>query len=187
MKGGQTFGQFVAKNGETVIVRSIKWEDLDSAIEFINNLVEEKLEDPDFGIVTDKKQTRDSEAIWLGNRLIEIECGNAIHVSALANGRLIGNCEVTRGKASDEFHHGTLGISVSKEYRELGIGREMLKTAIEECRKSDFKTIELEAFGNNERAIHLYESVGFKRVGLIPKKMHRNARFHDSVVMSSEL
>ena len=100
---------------------------------------------------------------------------------------MIGNCEVTRGKVSDEFHHGTLGISVSKEYRNAGIGREMLRTAIEECRKENLKTIELEAFGNNQRAIHLYESVGFKQVGVIPKKMQRNGRFYDSVVMSIEL
>lgn len=187
MKAGQAFEQFVAKNGEIVILRCIKWEDLDLAVEFINNLVSEKLEDPNFGIVTDKKQTRESEATWLGNRLIEIESGNAIHVSAFAKGILIGNCEVTRGKVSDEFHHGTLGISVSKEYRNTGIGREMLRTAIEECRKENLKTIELEAFGNNQRAIHLYESVGFKQVGVIPKKMHRNGRFYDSVVMSIEL
>ena len=56
MKAGQPFKQFLAKNGETVILRCIKWEDLDLAVEFINNLVSEKLEDPDFGIVTDKKQ-----------------------------------------------------------------------------------------------------------------------------------
>lgn len=186
MKAGQPFKQFVAKNGETIILRSIKWEDLDQALEFINDLVAEKLEDPDFGIVTDK-QTRESEAKWLADRLIEIENGNAIHISAFAHGKLIGNCGVARGRVSDEFHHGTLGISDSKEYRNFGIWREMLNTAIEECRKADFKTIELEAFGNNQRAIHLYESVGFKRVGVIPKKMHRSGRFYDSVVMSIEL
>ena len=186
MKAEQSFKEFVAKNGETVILRSIKWEDLDLALEFINNLVSEKLEDPDFGIVSDK-QTRESEAKWLADRLIEIESGNAIHVIAFGHGKLIGNCGVSRGKGSDEFHHGTLGISVSKEYRNFGIGREMLKTAIEECRKAGFKTIELEAFGNNQRAIHLYERVGFKQVGVIPKKIHRNGRFYDIVVMSIEL
>ncbi len=176
----------MAKNGETVILRSIKWEDLDQALEFINNLVNEKVEDPDFGIVTDK-QTRESEAKWLADRLIEIESGNTIDITAFAHGKVIGHSGGSRGKVSDECQHGTLGISVSKEYRNFGIGREMLHTAIEECRKADFKTIELEAFGNNQRAIHLYESVGFKQVGIIPKKMHRKERFYDSVVMSIEL
>ncbi len=185
MKAGQFFKQFTAKNGKAVTLRSLKWEDLDSAVGFINGLVSERDEDPGFGIISDKKQTRESEAVWLAERLAAIESGNAIDIVAEIEGRMIGNCEVLRGKTSDEHHHGFLGISVSKAYRDTGIGRELMKTIIEECRKADFKTMELEVFANNPRAIHLYKDVGFKQVGLIPKKIFRDgSSFYGIILMS---
>ncbi len=183
---GHVYRRFAAKNGEPVILRSIRWEDLDAAVKFINELVSEREEDPDLGIITDKKQSRDSEAEWLAERLVEVEGGNAVHVVAEVNGELVANAHVSRGKSSDEYHHGILGISVSKKYRNLGIGLEVMKTLVDECRKKDFKTIELEVFANNETAIHVYERAGFKQVGKIPKKICRNGRFIDAVVMTIE-
>jgi ribosomal protein S18 acetylase RimI-like enzyme len=183
LKYGEIFNQFTAGNKQ-VTLRSPKWEDLDSAIEFINGLVSERDEDPGFGIISDKKQTRESEAVWLANEIASIEKDTAIHVVAEVDGKMIGNCQVSRGKWTDEFHHGFLGISVSKPFRNSGIGRKLIETAIEQCRKADFKTIELEVFANNSRASHLYESVGFKQVGVIPKKIFRNGKFYDIILMS---
>ncbi|HKW04585.1 MAG TPA: GNAT family protein [Nitrososphaerales archaeon] len=184
MKGGQINQEFVSRDGRSVRIRSPRWEDLDLMLEFINDLVSEKLKDPGFGILSDQKQTRQSEATWLSQRLVDIETGRSVFATAFAEGKLVGQCEVSRGRANDEFHHGSLGISVSKEYRDEGIGRELMKIVLRECKRADFKTIELEAFGNNKRAIHLYESVGFKLVGIIPKKMYRVGHYYDGAVMS---
>lgn len=184
MKGDQIREEFVSRDGRSVTIRSPRWEDLELMLEFINDLVTEKLEDPGFGILSDKKQTRQSEATWLSQRLVEIETGRSVFATAFADGKLVGQCEVSRGNANDEYHHGFLGISVSKAYRDKGIGRELMKIVLRECKKADFKTIELEAFGNNKRAIHLYESVGFKLIGIIPKKMYREGQFFDGTVMS---
>ena len=63
----------------------------------------------------------------------------------------------------------------------------MMRTLVKESRKAGLKTIELEVFANNPHAIHVYERTGFKEAGRIPKKMLRNGKFIDSVVMSMEL
>jgi RimJ/RimL family protein N-acetyltransferase len=110
-----------------------------------------------------------------------------VHVVAEADGKMIANSQVTRGKQSDEFYHGKLGIVIHWDYRDFGIGLEMMKTLIEESRELGLKTIELETFASNPRAIHVYEKAGFKQVGRDPKKIFRRDHHIDIIVMSIEL
>ena len=63
----------------------------------------------------------------------------------------------------------------------------MMRTLIQESRKAGLKTVQLEVFANNPRAIHVYERTGFKESGRIPKKMLRYGKFIDSIVMTREL
>jgi putative acetyltransferase len=110
-----------------------------------------------------------------------------VSVVAEVDSKLVGNSEVIRGQLHDEYHHGKLGISLLRDYRNQGIGLEMMKTLIDGSRKEGLKTIELEVFANNPRAVHVYESAGFKEVGRIPKKIFRTGRFIDIIVMAIEL
>ncbi len=186
MKSGQFYKQFVAKNGKTIILRSSKWEDLDNAVAYVNDLAMESEQDQGFGIALER-QTVESEAKWLADKLVRIEEGSQISVVAESDGKIVGNTEVDRGEGLAVKYHGTLGISVAKEFRNLGIGFEVIRMAIDECRKAGFRTIELRVFSNNSRAIHLYEKIGFNRAGVIPKKIHRNGKFLDEVTMAIEL
>jgi RimJ/RimL family protein N-acetyltransferase len=184
LKAGEIYKQFSAKNKTVkVVLRSLRWEDLDMLVEFVNNLVEEHETNPEFGMLLDKRQTREDEAEWLSNRLVAIEKGKVISVVADVDGKIIGHGDVIRGEFADTHHHGTLAIGMAKEYRNLGIGTEIMKTLIEESRKAELKTIELEVFNFNERAGHVYEKVGFKDVGIMPKRVFRNGRFIDSRIM----
>jgi RimJ/RimL family protein N-acetyltransferase len=168
-------------------LRALKWEDLDDCVTFINDLVGEKDREPNLGIVADRKQTREEEAKWLANQITGIERGSIVSVVAEVRGRLTGNSSVTRGSYEDTKRHGYLGIAISKKHRDRGIGLEMMRTLVKESRKAGLKTIELEVFANNPRAIHVYERTGFKEAGRIPKKMLRNGKYIDSVVMAMEL
>jgi ribosomal protein S18 acetylase RimI-like enzyme len=94
---------------------------------------------------------------------------------------------VTRGSYEDTKHHGYLGIAISRKHRDQGLGLEMMRTLVKESRKAGLKTIQLEVFANNQRAIHVYEKTGFKEAGRIAKKMLRNGKFIDSIVMAREL
>lgn len=117
MKSGQIYKQFVAKNGKTVTLRALKWEDLNDALEYVNNLVDERDSVPNLGILIDKKQTIETESKWLGSRLRKIETGKIISVVPEVDGKIVGNSEVTRGTWGDTGHHGVLGIGLAKEYR----------------------------------------------------------------------
>ena len=187
MKTGEIFRRINTSRGETVTLRALKWEDLDDCVAFINHLVGEKDSEPDLGIVADRKQTRDEEAEWLANQITGIEKGSIVSVVAEVGGRLEASGDVTKGSYEDTKHHGYLGIAISRTHRNRGIGLEVMRTLIKESRKAGLKTIQLEVFANNPRAIHVYERTGFKEAGRIPKKMLRNGKFIDSIVMAREL
>jgi len=170
-----------------VTLRALKWEDLDDCVAFINDLVGEKNSEPNLGIVADRKQTREEEAKWLADQITGIERGNIVSVVAEVEGKLVGNSSVTKGSYQDTKRHGYLGTAISKKHRDRGIGLEMMRTLVKESRKAGLKTIELEVFANNPRAIHVYERTGFKEAGRIPKKMMRKGKFIDSIVMATEL
>jgi ribosomal protein S18 acetylase RimI-like enzyme len=53
-------------------------------------------------------------------------------------------------------------IAVLKEYRGLGIGRKLLEKVIEIANERDYCKVTLEVREDNEKAKHLYKSLGFK-------------------------
>ena len=187
LKSGTIYKRFLARNVKPVVLRAIRWDDLPNALVLANSLVLEREVDPDIGILLDKNQTLESEADWLSTKIASVEKGEQVSVVAEADSKMVGNSEVIRGKLTDEYYHGTLGIAIHRDYRNLGIGFEMIKTLVDESRKAGLKTIELEAFANNPRALYVYEKAGFKQVGRITNKIYRNERFTDAIVMSMNL
>jgi ribosomal protein S18 acetylase RimI-like enzyme len=187
MKSGRVYKQFTAKNRKLVTLRSLRWEDLDQALESAEELFQEWETDPKFGVPMSKKPTLETEARWLADNLVKIETGKQISVAAEIDGKLAGNCLVDRSENSILEHYGRLGIAVSKEFRNIGLGYEIMKTALDECRKAGVTLIDLEVFANNERAIHLYEKVGFREAGRTPKKINRNGQFEDDILMVIQL
>ena len=187
MKTGQIYKQFTAKNGKLVTLRSIRWEDLDRVLWSAEELFQEWETDPNFGVPMSKKQTLETEARWLADNLVKIETGKQISVVAEVDGNFVGNCEVNRSENIVMEHYGRLGIAVSKEFRNIGLGYEIMKTALDECRKSGITLIDLEVFASNEGAIHLYEKVGFRKAGRTPNKINRNGQFEDDILMVIQL
>jgi len=172
---------FLAKDGRRFVLRSAKWEDLDDLIEFINSLVEERAD-----ILRTSKVTRSEEAEWLGKRLARIDKGELIDAVAEVEGKVIANSEVE--KRSDLMSHvGYLGIGIKSGYRGIGIGTRIMKTLIDESRKAGLKILVLEHFGTNETARRLYEKMGFREAGKIPKGVYKNGRYIDLVRMTLEL
>ncbi len=60
-------------------------------------------------------------------------------------------------------------IAVFNEYRKLGIGRKLLKTAIENAKSRNCEFITLEVRESNVSAISLYESENFEVAGIRKK------------------
>lgn len=182
MKPDEIMKRFTAKNGRDVILRTPKWEDLDDLLDYINSLAEEDLD----VLPERRKMTREEEANWLEHKLAEMEKGKAIDIVAEVDGRVVANSEVNVNKRA-RSHVGELAIGIRLGYRDMGIGNEIMKTLIEESRKAGLKVLMLRVFANNDRAKHLYEKVGFKETGRIPKGINRKNKYIDDIIMTLNL
>ncbi|UCE15441.1 MAG: GNAT family N-acetyltransferase [Candidatus Bathyarchaeota archaeon] len=172
---------FVAKDGRKVVIRPPTWEDLEGLMEYINSLIDEKLD-----IMLTERVTREEEAEWLAERLVNVDKGDFIHVVAEVSGEIIAGAEVEKQKHRMS-HVGVLGIGITSRFRGIGIGTFIMETLIEESKKAGLKILVLNVFDTNDIAKKLYKKIGFKEAGKIPKGIRKNGRYIDLVRMTLEL
>jgi RimJ/RimL family protein N-acetyltransferase len=133
-----------------------------------------------------KKKTREEEIDWLATNMKRLEKGEFIMVCAEVDGKMVGICEISPkfGKMS---HMGELGISVKDGYRDIGIGVDLMKEAEKHAIHMGLRSVKLEVFEKNERAIHVYEKLGYKATGRIPEALLHKGEYQDSVIMTKKL
>ena len=121
----------------------------------------------------------------MGQRLSEIESGRMIMLVADIDGQLVsvGEVEPLTGERS---HTGYLGIGVTRNMRGTGLSKGMMIALLELAKRAGLKIVILDVFATNTVAIHLYESVGFKKVGRIPKGILRDGNYIDLIRMTTE-
>lgn len=78
------------------------------------------------------------------------------------------------------------GVAVHTEYSGHGFGKKMMQEILDLCQKKGFLRIELSAAAINEKAIKLYEKVGFQKEGILRKYTHLKSKnqFLDEILMS---
>jgi len=181
MKIGEVIREFVAKDGRKVVLRTLKWEDLDDLLDFINSLVEEGA-----NIIRTEEVSREEEIEWLSRVFSRQEKGELFCLAAEVDGRLVANSEIMRGTGYSS-HVGFIGIAIKKGFRGVGIGTEMMKTLEEQAKKVGLKVLALSVFANNQHAINLYKKVGFVETGRIPKRFFKNGAYIDEIIMTKTL
>ncbi len=179
MRPGETLKEFTASNGKRVKLRTLQWEDLDDLLEMINSLVDEGAD-----IVMSAKTTREEEIDWLARALTRLAKDEIIYVVAEVDGKVVANSEISRGLTGYVKHTGNIGIAIRDGYRNLGIGTQMMNVLVEQAKKLGLQVLILTAFASNERAVHVYEKVGFSIVGTIPRRFLRAGKYIDEVVMT---
>jgi len=62
-----------------------------------------------------------------------------------------------------------------------------MRVLVEEARRAGLKVLRLTVFDSNMRARHVYEKVGFREVGKMPKALRKGDEYVDEVSMTLEL
>jgi RimJ/RimL family protein N-acetyltransferase len=122
----------------------------------------------------------------LSRTLSRLEKDEAFYLVAELNGKVVAISEINR-KGGYEKHVGIIGIALRSGFRDLGIGTEMMKTLVEQAQKMGLKILILSAFATNQRAIHVYEKLGFVQTGRIPKKYFKGGKYIDEIIMAKLL
>lgn len=115
--------------------------------------------------------------------------GNALEILAYIDGRIVGEAGIHPiGSKGKICHRASFGVSVSKEYWGLGIGRALTEACLECAKKAGYLQIELEVVAENRAALALYQSVGFVEYGRNPKGfLSRQNGWQTLILMRLEL
>jgi RimJ/RimL family protein N-acetyltransferase len=181
MKSGKLVRCFSARDKREVILRTPRWEDLDDFLELINSLVAERAD-----ILKSERVSREEEIDFLSGLLNRLEKDEVFYLVAEMDGRVVAVSEISR-RTGYEAHVGVIGIAIKSGFRDFGIGTEMMKVLIRQARKWGLKVLTLTTFASNKRAIHVYEKIGFVQTGKFLKKIFKEGKYIDEVVMTKLL
>jgi RimJ/RimL family protein N-acetyltransferase len=112
-----------------------------------------------------------------------IKSGNPGFV-ALAQGEVVGWCDVRRHFFPAHAHRGTLGMGIIPAYRGRGLGARLLSATLGAAFDAGFVRVELNVHADNVRAIALYERVGFVREGVVRDAVFIDAEYRDAIAMA---
>jgi L-amino acid N-acyltransferase YncA len=181
MKSGKIVRSFFAKDGRKVVLRTPKWEDLDDFLEIINSLVDEGAD-----ILRTERVSKEEEIDFLSRVLSRLEKDEMFYLVAEVDGKVVAVSEISK-RGGYEKHVGVIGIAIRNDFRDLGIGTEIMKTLVEQAQKMGLKVLTLSAFATNKPAIHVYEKVGFVQTGTIPKKHFKEGKYIDEIILTKVL
>ena len=102
---------------------------------------------------------------------------------ALIESKVVGWCDVLPIDRPTLAHGGVLGVGVLMEHRGKGIGTALVRAAIDLAKAAGLTRIELTVRKHNERAITLYERLGFVREGLKRNAVRIDGVYEDLVCM----
>ncbi|MBO0422621.1 GNAT family N-acetyltransferase [Enterococcus plantarum] len=91
------------------------------------------------------------------------ESPNNLLMVALADEQVIGTASIKASSKKRIEHIGEIGISILKDYWGFGLGTLMMEELIEWAKESGvIRRLELTVQHRNQRAVHVYEKIGFK-------------------------
>jgi putative acetyltransferase len=109
---------------------------------------------------------------------------DAAQYVAVADGMIVGWCDVFPHWANATRHAGTLGMGLQADFRGRGLGRALLLKTLEHALRNGIYRVTLEAREDNDRAIRLYEKLGFRHEGRAACALRFDGKFHTAVKMA---
>jgi ribosomal protein S18 acetylase RimI-like enzyme len=103
---------------------------------------------------------------------------------AVADGEVVGWCDIRRLPFPSQAHRGILGVGVVPAYRGRGLGRRLLAETLAQAARAGFVRIELDVRADNGRAIALYEEAGFVTEGVIRDAVCVDGAYCDAILMA---
>jgi RimJ/RimL family protein N-acetyltransferase len=121
-----------------------------------------------------------------------IESMNSSTTSALFIGTVDGRI-ICAGSLSTPYrerisHRGDVAMSVLKEFWRFGVGTYLMHEIIEFAKKSGkLEILHLGVKADNLSAIKLYEKIGFREIGRVPKFFKINGKYYDEILMDFDI
>lgn len=167
-------------DGKKILLRSARADESQMLIDYLKTVTGETrflMSEPD-GI----NFTIEEEEKFIDGRN---QSKDALMLLAFVDGEYAGNCSFESKAGSRRTkHRAGIGIALFQKYTGFGLGKLMLNRLLTEIKILGFEQAELTVVGNNEKAKHLYKSLGFKECGIIPNaNKYDDGTYADDILM----
>jgi RimJ/RimL family protein N-acetyltransferase len=102
---------------------------------------------------------------------------------ALADGDVVGWCDITPDSRPVHAHVGTLGMGLLPPFRGRGNGAALIERALR-AHRCGMVRVELSVYSDNRPAIALYESFGFRTEAVMKDAACIDGHYKDVVLMA---
>lgn len=171
---------FKNKHNENVIIRQAEINDAGQILELSKTVVAEDI----YQLLTlpELDLTITSEENWIASHQEHLD---KLIIVAEVDSKIVGVLDFCCGHRTRISHTGEFGMSVSKAYRGLGIGSQILQGLIEWAKDSTtIEKINLTVHSNNLPARSLYGKMGFVIEGIRKDEIkYADGHYVDAVLM----
>jgi ribosomal protein S18 acetylase RimI-like enzyme len=97
---------------------------------------------------------------------------------------VIGWCDISSLNRTVFAHSGLLGMGVLDGYREQGIGKALMTATLDAAKAAGLTRVELTVREHNQRALKLYEKMGFVIEGVKRRGVRLDGQYEDLICMA---
>ena len=176
--------EVILKNGKKCILRSPEPDDAEQLIDYLKISASETdflLKYPEEVNITVEKEKGLLQ--WF------VDSDRDLMIVAEVDGKIVGNCSFSPiGRKMRIRHRCSIGIALYENSWGLGIGTALLSLLIEKAAECGYEQMELDVVSRNDRAVKLYEKMGFVKCGNKPRAMkHKDGTYDDEIMMVKQL
>ena len=171
--------EVIVKNGTKVLIKTPSVDDAEELLKVHNQILRETEfvlsapEDPELSI--------EEEKAFIEKNIN----GNGYFLVVYIDGKIAGMSGINFNRHFRARHKGSIGISLLKEYWNLGIGSALFEIMLDLANKQEgIEILTLEYVSGNDRGRGLYQKFGFKPYGVCPKALKfKDGTYGDEVMM----
>ncbi|STO30857.1 putative acetyltransferase YhhY [Fusobacterium necrogenes] len=165
------------KNGKELTIRLVKIEEVQEFLNYINQCGKETdflgFGEEGIGLTLEDEEKQ-----------IKNSTDKNFMLVALVDNKIVGSCSLRTNESRMRLKHiALLGITILKEYWGIGIGKNLLNSAIKRGKKTGITRFELTVRTDNKNAIALYNKLGFEIEGRLKNAMFIKDKYFDNYIM----
>ncbi|OAS86064.1 MULTISPECIES: GNAT family N-acetyltransferase [Metabacillus] len=175
MTENQQIKEFIAKNGDAVVLRPARTDDAAQIVKAVENILKigSYIQKESARTVNEEKEFI-NEMKKLDNMYVTVEIEN----------KIVGIARIIRGELEMKRHTGLFRTWLIKSAQGNGIGSQIMDYTLYWCRTHELHKLCLTVFASNDLAVKLYERYGFIQEGTQKEQVKVDGRYDDEIFMA---
>ena len=168
------------KDGREMTIRSAEKKDAQQLIDYLQTVRGES--DNLLAGANDSLISIEQEEVFIENF---IKAKTSVFLIGLVDDIIVCSGSLSGNTRERNSHHGTVAMSVLKEYWGVGVGTALMNALVDFAKNTGkLEILHLGVKADNERGINLYKKTGFEEIGRFPKYFKISGKYYDEILMN---